>query len=99
MCDYLKKIDIKKEKKKLKVVFTPIHGTSYKMIPSLLEDYGFEYKTVESQMTPDGNFPTVISPNPEEAEALSIGISLAKKLNYDIVVGTDPDSDRFGICH
>ena len=95
---YLKKIDIKKEKKKLKVVFTPIHGTSYKMIPSLLEDYGFEYKTVESQMIPDGNFPTVISPNPEEAEALSIGISLAKKLNYDIVVGTDPDSDRFGIA-
>ena len=68
------------------------------MIPSLLEDYGFEYKTVESQMIPDGNFPTVISPNPEEAEALSIGISLAKKLNYDIVVGTDPDSDRFGIA-
>ena len=96
--DYFKKIDIKKEKKKLKVVFTPIHGTSYKMIPSLLEDYGFEYKTVESQMIPDGNFPTVISPNPEEAEALSIGISLAKKLNYDIVVGTDPDSDRFGIA-
>ena len=96
--DYLNKIDIKKEKKKLKVVFTPIHGTSYKMIPSLLEDYGFEYKTVESQMIPDGNFPTVISPNPEEAEALSIGISLAKKLNYDIVVGTDPDSDRFGIA-
>ncbi len=96
--DYLKKIDIKKEKKKLKVVFTPIHGTSYKMIPSLLEDYGFEYKTVESQMIPDGNFPTVISPNPEEAEALSFGISLAKKLNYDIVVGTDPDSDRFGIA-
>lgn len=96
--DYLKKIDIKKEKKKLKVVFTPIHGTSYKMIPLLLEDYGFEYKTVESQMIPDGNFPTVISPNPEEAEALSIGISLAKKLNYDIVVGTDPDSDRFGIA-
>ena len=96
--DYFKKIDIKKEKKKLKVVFTPIHGTSYKMIPSLLEDYGFEYKTVESQMIPDGNFPTVRSPNPEEAEALSIGISLAKKLNYDIVVGTDPDSDRFGIA-
>ena len=96
--DYLKKIDIKKEKKKLKVVFTPIHGTSYKMIPSLLEDYGFEYKTVESQMIPDGNFPTVRSPNPEEAEALSIGISLAKKLNYDIVIGTDPDSDRFGIA-
>ena len=67
------------------------------MIPSLLEDYGFEYKTVESQMIPDGNFPTVISPNPEEAEALSIGISLAKKLNYDIVVGTDPDS-IFGIA-
>jgi len=96
--DYLKKIGIKKEKKKLKVVFTPIHGTSYKMIPSLLEDYGFEYKTVESQMIPDGNFSTVISPNPEEAEALSSGISLAKKLNYDIVVGTDPDSDRFGIA-
>ena len=96
--DYLNKIDIKKEKKKLKVVFTPIHGTSYKMIPSLLGDYGFEYKTVESQMIPDGNFPTVISPNPEEGEALSIGISLAKKLNYDIVVGTDPDSDRFGIA-
>ena len=98
LSDYLKKIEIKKEKKKLKVVFTPIHGTSYKMIPLLLEDYGFEYKTVESQMIPDGNFSTVKSPNPEEAEALAHGIGLAKKYNYDIVVGTDPDSDRFGIA-
>ena len=95
--NFLRNIKVKKEKKKLKVVFTPIHGTSYKMIPSLLKDYGFEYKNVEEQMIPDGNFSTVKSPNPEENEALSLGISLAKKHDYDIIVGTDPDSDRFGI--
>ena len=97
MDNFLGNIKVKKEEKKLKVVFTPIHGTSYKMIPSLLKDYGFEYKNVEEQMIPDGNFSTVKSPNPEENEALSLGISLAKKYDYDIIVGTDPDSDRFGI--
>ncbi len=95
--DFLSNIEIKKEKKKLKVVFTPIHGTSYKMIPRLLKNYGFEFKTVEEQTNPDGNFPTVKSPNPEEAEALSLGVDLAKKYDYDVIIGTDPDSDRFGI--
>ena len=95
--DFLSNIKIKKDKKKLNVVFTPIHGTSYKMIPRLLKNYGFEFKIVEEQTNPDGNFPTVKSPNPEETEALSRGVDLAKKYDYDIIIGTDPDSDRFGI--
>ncbi len=82
----------------LKIVYTPIHGTGITLVPAVLKAYGFTNVTVvEEQATPDGNFPTVVYPNPEESEAMSIGLKKAKSLDADILVGTDPDSDRVGI--
>lgn len=86
-------------KNELKIVFTPLHGTSVTLIPDLLEDAGYSnVHIVADQAKPDGNFPTVKSPNPEEPEALSMAIALADEINADIVVGTDPDSDRLGVA-
>ncbi|MDB5252867.1 MAG: phosphoglucomutase [Flaviaesturariibacter sp.] len=84
--------------KDLKIVYTSIHGTGITLVPQVLADYGFEQVTiVEEQATPDGNFPTVIYPNPEESEAMSIGLRKAKEIDADILCGTDPDSDRVGV--
>lgn len=86
-------------KNTLKIVFTPLHGTSIKLIPDLLEDAGYSnVHIVAEQAVPDGNFPTVKSPNPEEPDALAMAIELADQLDADIVVGTDPDSDRLGVA-
>lgn len=86
-------------KEDLKIVFTSLHGTSITMIPRVLEDAGYkQLSIVKEQATPDGNFPTVESPNPEEPEALSMAIKLAEKEEADIVIGTDPDCDRLGIA-
>jgi len=86
-------------KDELKVVFTPLHGTSVTLIPDLLENAGYNnIHIVADQAKPDGDFPTVKSPNPEEPEALSMAIALADEINADIVVGTDPDSDRLGVA-
>lgn len=83
----------------LKIVFTPIHGTGITLVPNLLKKIGFNnVSIVEEQATPDGNFPTVVYPNPEEAEALSIALSKAKALDADLLMGTDPDADRVGIA-
>jgi len=82
----------------LKIVYTPIHGTGITLVPQILKDFGFTNVTVvEEQSVPDGNFPTVIYPNPEESETMSIGLSKAKALDADILLGTDPDADRVGI--
>ncbi|PCJ93392.1 MAG: phosphoglucomutase [Flavobacteriaceae bacterium] len=82
-----------------KIVFTSIHGTSITAIPEVLKRAGYKNVTViEEQAIPDGNFPTVISPNPEEPEALAIAIKKAEEIGADMVVGTDPDSDRLGIA-
>lgn len=82
----------------LKIVFTPIHGTGITLMPEVLKRYGFTNVTiVEEQATPDGNFPTVVYPNPEESEAMSIGLQKAREIDADILLGTDPDSDRVGI--
>lgn len=82
----------------LKIVYTPIHGSSISVLPQALEHIGFkDVNIVEEQATPDGNFPTVKSPNPEEREALTLAIRKAEKINADIVIGTDPDSDRLGV--
>ena len=84
--------------KKLKIVFTSLHGTSYKLIPKLLKKTGFsELKLVDKQMIPDGNFTHAKSSNPEDKIALIDAIEIAKQNNSDLVVGTDPDADRFGI--
>lgn len=86
-------------KKNLNVVYTSLHGTSIKLIPEVLSKAGYtNVNIVPEQAVPDGNFPTVKSPNPEEPEALTMALALADKLNADIVVGTDPDSDRLGVA-
>lgn len=86
-------------KKDLKIVFTALHGTSITMIPRVLEAAGYtNVYVVAQQATPDGDFPTVISPNPEEPEALKMAIEIAEQTNADIVIGTDPDCDRLGIA-
>jgi len=82
----------------LKIVYTSIHGTGITLVPEILKRFGFtNVHIVDEQKTPDGNFPTVVYPNPEEAEAMSIGLKKAKELDADILLGTDPDSDRVGI--
>jgi len=87
------------ERDKLKVVFTSLHGTSITVIPHVLEKAGYSDVTIiAEQAEPNGNFPTVKSPNPEEPEALSIAITKAEEIGADIVIGTDPDSDRLGIA-
>ncbi len=83
----------------LKIVYTPIHGTGIMLAPELLKRYGFTNVTiVKEQAEPDGNFPTVVYPNPEESEAMSIGLAKAKSIDADILLGTDPDADRVGIA-
>lgn len=90
--------EIIKQQKDLKIVYTPIHGTGIKLVPQVLKEYGFENVTiVEEQATPDGNFPTVVYPNPEEREAMSIGLKKAAEIDADILCATDPDADRVGI--
>ncbi len=82
----------------LKIVYTPIHGTGITLVPEILQRFGFTNVTiVEEQATPDGNFPTVAYPNPEESETMSIGLQKAKAIDADILLGTDPDADRVGI--
>ncbi|NGX84905.1 phospho-sugar mutase [Aequorivita sp. KMM 9714] len=86
-------------RKNLKIVFTSLHGTSITMIPKVLEQAGYNnVLIVEEQAEPNGDFPTVKSPNPEEPAALKMALELAEKENADIVIGTDPDCDRLGIA-
>lgn len=104
--DYMDKItslsiskDAIKRQKDLKIVFTPLHGTGITLVPQLLKKFGFEHVSiVEAQATPDGNFPTTPSPNPEEKAALEMAVSQAKKIDADLVLATDPDADRVGIA-
>src|ERR1700744_4670552 len=82
----------------LRIVYTPIHGTGIKLVPEVLQRFGFtNVHVVDEQATPDGNFPTVVYPNPEESEAMSIGLKKAQQIDADILLGTDPDADRVGI--
>jgi phosphoglucomutase len=91
--------EVIEKQKDLKIVFTPIHGTGITLVPQALERFGFRNVTiVEEQAVPDGNFPTVVYPNPEESEAMSIGLKKAKEIDADILLGTDPDADRVGIA-
>lgn len=84
--------------KSLKIVYTPLHGAGNKPVRKILQKDKFtDIHIVTEQEQPDGNFSTVISPNPEESSALAMGIQLAKKIEADIVIGTDPDSDRIGV--
>lgn len=90
--------EIIEKHKDLKIVYTPIHGTGIKMVPPVLDRFGFKnVHIVKEQAVPDGNFPTVAYPNPEESEAMSLGLKLAKEIDADILCGTDPDADRIAI--
>jgi len=85
--------------KDLKIVFSPIHGTGITIVPKLLEAWGFNnVSIVEEQATPDGNFPTVIYPNPEEEDAMALAKRKGEELDADLVLATDPDADRVGIA-
>ncbi len=90
--------DIIAKQHDLKIVYTPIHGSGIKLVPETLKRFGFTNVTiVKEQEIPDGNFPTVAYPNPEEKETMSIGLEKAEELDADILLGTDPDADRVGI--
>lgn len=90
--------EINKKYSDLSIVFTPLHGTGITMVPQALKRFGFEnVSIVEEQAIPDGNFPTVIFPNPEEAEALTMAVNLAKEIDAELVMANDPDADRVGI--
>lgn len=90
--------EVIKKQKDLKIVYTPIHGTGITLVPRVLQAYGFEnIVLVDEQIEPNGNFPTVVYPNPEESEAMSLGLQKAEKIDADILLGTDPDADRVGI--
>ncbi len=103
---YLEKItalsvskDAIKRQKDLKIVYSPIHGTGITLVPKALQMFGFENVIlVDEQTTPDGNFPTVIYPNPEEKEALTLALKKAEEVDADLVLATDPDADRVGIA-
>lgn len=91
--------DVIQRQKDLKIVFSPIHGTGITLVPKLLEKMGFtNVHIVQRQATPDGNFPTVVYPNPEEEEAMRIGLEQAKEIDADVLMATDPDADRVGIA-
>lgn len=90
--------EVCKAQKDLKIVYTPIHGSGIMLVPQALAQLGFtNVHIVEEQSKPDGNFPTVQYPNPEERETMSIGLKKAEELDADILLGTDPDADRVGI--
>ena len=83
----------------LKIVYTPLHGTGITLIPRMLEKLGFtNVNVVKEQATPDGNFPTTPSPNPEEKAAMKMAVELAQKIDADIVFASDPDADRVGVA-
>jgi phosphoglucomutase len=91
--------DAIKRQKDLKIVYSPIHGTGITLVPKALERFGFRNVIlVDEQINPDGNFPTVIYPNPEEKEALTLSLKKAKEVDADLVLATDPDADRVGIA-
>jgi phosphoglucomutase len=83
---------------KIKFVYTPLHGTGIRAVPALLDQFGFKYSIVEKQAIGDGRFPTVKSPNPENAEALELAIQQAEAEHADVVMATDPDADRMGVA-
>jgi len=91
--------DIIRKNHDIGIVYTPLHGTGYKIVPDALALYGFtNVHTVTEQSVPDGNFPTVHSPNPEEPDALSMAVALAKDKGAELVMATDPDGDRLGVA-
>ena len=90
--------EVIKKQADLNIVYTPLHGTGRVIIPEALRSWGFQnIHVVPEQMTIDGNFPTVVSPNPENSEAMTMGMNLGTRLNADLVIASDPDADRLAI--
>jgi len=89
---------VRSKGKDLKVVYTPLHGTGTMPVERSLKDMGIEVIFVEEQKEPDGDFPTVEYPNPEEASAMKLALALGKKVGADLIIGTDPDADRMGVA-
>ena len=89
--------DLSDEARALKVVYTPFHGTGYRLVPTALRRLGINVVTVDVQMIPDGNFSTLRSPNPEEKDGFAQGIAKAKEVGADLIIATDPDADRVGV--
>ena len=82
----------------LKIVYSPLHGTGYRLVPEILRRAGLKHLyTVDAQMTPDGNFPTVKKPNPEYSDVFALGIEIAQRVGSDLIIATDPDADRVGV--
>ncbi len=91
--------DINRKQRNLKIVYTPLHGAGRKLVPAILEKFGFENVTIiKEQAVADGNFPTLRSPNPEEHDAMDLALKKAKEIDADLVMATDPDADRVGIA-
>ncbi len=90
--------EVKKYGKDIKIVYTPVHGSGFKPVRSILSRMGISVNIVLEQAVPDSDFPTVRVPNPEEADTLKMGVELAKMIGSDIVIGTDPDADRMGVA-
>src|SRR5690606_28967706 len=91
--------DIVNKQSDLKIVFSSIHGTGITVVPETLRTWGFtNVSVVEQQEQPDGNFPTVVYPNPEEKDAMALAIADAERLDADLVMATDPDADRVGLA-
>ena len=89
--------DVVSRQQDLKIVFSPIHGTGVTLVPPALARWGFTHvHVVDEQATPDGNFPTVVYPNPEEEDAMSLAVQAGQRIGADVVCGTDPDADRVG---
>ena len=86
------------EAKNLSIGYTPFHGTGYKLVPEIFKTLGVNAYCVEEQMVPNGDFPTVQSPNPEEKAGFALGLELAKKVGADLIIATDPDADRVGVA-
>ena len=89
---------VKQVASKIKIVYTPLHGSGYKPVTTILKQMNIPCNVVEEQKESNGNFPTVAVPNPEQPDALKMGINLAKQLRSSIVIGTDPDADRMGVA-
>lgn len=89
--------DLSEQAKQLKVVYTAFHGTGYRLVPAVLKALNINVFPVEEQMIPDGNFPTLRSPNPEEKDGFDLGVAKAKEVGADLILATDPDADRVGV--
>ncbi len=91
-------VDLKPEARQLSIVYTPFNGAGYRLVPEIFKALGANVSFVEEQMVPDGDFPTLKSPNPEEKEGFTLGIQLARQVGAELIIATDPDADRVGVA-